>query len=100
MRSFVLPQKRNLQKMRENHCLLRFRKGGRNRPCVLWQGVDNVEREQAEETQENPEQRYCELTEFLPISVFEIDTSGNLISFNQSTLRTFGFSQEDFEEGT
>ena len=63
-------------------------------------GKDNLELKRVGEAQENPEQRYRELTEFLPISVFEIDTAGNLISFNQSTLQTFRYSQEDFEEGT
>ena len=95
-----MPQKKKPAKDARKSLPASLLEGGPETRLRVMAGVDNVEREQAEETQENPEQRYCELTEFLPISVFEIDTSGNLISFNQSTLRTFGFSQEDFEEGT
>ncbi|MGD0752796.1 MAG: PAS domain S-box protein, partial [Anaerolineales bacterium] len=62
-------------------------------------GVNIVEHKLAGEPQENPEQHYRELTEFLPISVFEIDAAGNLVSFNQTTLHTFRYSQKDFKEG-
>ena len=45
------------------------------------------------------EQRYSELIEFLPITIFEIDTAGNLVSFNKTALKTFRYSPEDFKQG-
>jgi len=48
---------------------------------------------------QQPEQRFRELTEFLPITIFEIDTAGKLVSFNQTALKTFHYSMEDFNEG-
>ena len=53
----------------------------------------------AEHALQDSEQRYRELTEFLPISIFEIDTAGKLVSFNQAALQTFRYSLEDFKEG-
>jgi diguanylate cyclase (GGDEF)-like protein/PAS domain S-box-containing protein len=53
----------------------------------------------AETALKRSEQRYRELTEFLPITIFEIDTAGNLISFNQAALQTFRYGIEDFRAG-
>jgi diguanylate cyclase (GGDEF)-like protein/PAS domain S-box-containing protein len=54
---------------------------------------------QALDILEQSEQRYRELTEFLPLTIFEIDTAGKLVSFNQTALKTFRYSMEDFKEG-
>jgi diguanylate cyclase (GGDEF)-like protein/PAS domain S-box-containing protein len=56
-------------------------------------------RKPVEDTPQNYEQRYRELIEFLPISIFEIDTTGHLVSFNKTALKTFRYSMEDFKEG-
>ena len=45
------------------------------------------------------EKRYRELTDFLPISIFEVDTAGSIISFNRTALEVFRYNQEDFKEG-
>lgn len=45
------------------------------------------------------EQGYRALTEFLPIPIFDVNSTGGLISFNQSALDTFRYTREDFEEG-
>jgi len=60
---------------------------------------DISDRKAVDEALHQSEQRYRELTEFLPISIFEIDTAGNLVSFNQTALKTFRYSPEDFKEG-
>ena len=60
---------------------------------------DITERKQAEEELQTTEKRYRELTEFLPISIFEIDAGGNLVSFNKTALDVFRYSREDFHEG-
>ncbi|MHB8086105.1 MAG: PAS domain S-box protein, partial [Dehalococcoidia bacterium] len=40
-----------------------------------------------------------EMLDFLPISTFEIDTAARITSFNQTALKVFGYSQEDYKEG-
>ena len=60
---------------------------------------DLIQRVQAEAALQKSEQRYRELTEFLPITFFEVDTAGNLVSFNQAALQTFRYSMSDFREG-
>ena len=54
---------------------------------------------QADMALQKAEQRYRELTGFLPITIFEIDTAGNLVSFNQAALQTFRYTLTDFQEG-
>ncbi len=54
---------------------------------------------QALEALQQSEERYRELTEFLPITIFEIDITGKLVSFNQTALRTFRYSIDDFNKG-
>ncbi len=76
-----------------------FRKGKKESRLPAQASALIVEHKLDGDTKDGAEQRYRELTEFLPISVFEIDTAGNLISFNKSTLQTFRYSQEDFEQG-
>jgi PAS domain S-box-containing protein len=39
------------------------------------------------------------LTDFLPISIFEVDASGSLISFNRTALEVFRYNQENYKEG-
>ncbi|MDA8126625.1 MAG: PAS domain S-box protein, partial [Deltaproteobacteria bacterium] len=41
------------------------------------------------------EEKYRELVEFLPISVFEIDQGKKIASFNHTALETFGYGPKD-----
>ncbi len=59
---------------------------------------DITERKQNEEAIRVSEKRYRETTDFLPISIFEIDATGRLISFNQTALKAFGYNNQDFNE--
>jgi len=45
------------------------------------------------------EERYRELAELLPQTVFEMDTKGKLTFVNRSALDMFGYSAQDFEAG-
>ncbi|MFH2050477.1 MAG: PAS domain S-box protein, partial [bacterium] len=45
------------------------------------------------------EARYRELADSLPQSVFEIDTQGNIIFFNQTGCDSFGYTREELENG-
>lgn len=45
------------------------------------------------------EERYRELADLLPQPVFEADTSGHLSFLNRAAFDTFGYVQEDFENG-
>ncbi len=66
---------------------------------IMKEIIDITERKHAEATLNNYEQRNREWTEFLPIVTFDVDTAGNLVSFNQTALKTFRYLQEDFKEG-
>ncbi|OPY14752.1 MAG: Blue-light-activated protein [Syntrophus sp. PtaB.Bin001] len=55
--------------------------------------------EQTEEALRESEKRYRELIDFLPISLFEFDLEGNMISANRTTHEMFGYKQEDLEKG-
>ena len=69
------------------------------RPAILGNAIDVTERKQAEETLRESEKRYRELIDFLPISIFEIDAAGSIISFNRTALEVFRYNQEDDKEG-
>lgn len=56
-------------------------------------------RHQALEALRESEKKYRELVDFLPISLYEIDPRGNLISGNPEIFKTFGYAAEDFEKG-
>jgi PAS domain S-box-containing protein len=70
----------------------------------LQQRVKDLEKEvraykRAEMAQQDNEQRYKELADLLPQTVFEIDKRGNLTFVNSHASETFGYTQKDFKKG-
>ncbi len=60
---------------------------------------DITGRKKAEEKLRESEKQYREMIDFLPISTFEIDTAAKLVTFNQTALKVFGYSEEDYQKG-
>ena len=65
---------------------------------TLSSGEDITERKQAEEALSASEKKYREMVDFLPLSIFEIDIKGNIVSFNSTSFEVFGYKKEDYDE--
>jgi PAS domain S-box-containing protein len=61
--------------------------------------LDITERKTAEESVRKSEQRYLELANFLPETVFETDLNGNITFFSQGSFELTGFTKEELEKG-
>ncbi len=58
-----------------------------------------AERLRAEAALRESEERFRELAELLPETIFEVDTKGNLTFVNRNAFAHFGYTQEDFDRG-
>jgi len=58
-----------------------------------------LEREQAEKALRESEERFRELAELLPETIFEIDVNGDLTFVNRSGLDQFKVTQQDLDQG-
>jgi len=58
-----------------------------------------IEREQVEKALRESEERFRELAELLPETIFELDVSGNLTFVNRSALDHFKVTQQDVDQG-
>jgi PAS domain S-box-containing protein len=58
-----------------------------------------IQRKRAEEALRESQERFQELAELLPETIFEMDADGQLTFVNQNAFAHFGYSVEDFEQG-
>jgi len=61
--------------------------------------TDITERKRANEALRNSEQRFRDLAELLPQTVYELDLEGRLTFVNRQALETFGYAQAELEAG-
>ncbi len=66
-----------------------------------YRGIDRdiTQRKQTEEALRRSETRFKELVDLLPQVVYEMDKEGTLTFANQKAFSSFGYTQEDLEEG-
>jgi len=57
---------------------------------------DITEKKKAQEALARSEQKYRELADFLPQTVYELDNKGNLLYMNKSGMVAFGLTDDDF----
>jgi PAS domain S-box-containing protein len=69
------------------------------RTTNAWLHKEVIEREQVEEALRESEERFRELAELLPETIFEIDVSGHLTFVNRSGLEHFKYTQQDVDHG-
>jgi PAS domain S-box-containing protein len=59
--------------------------------------IDISERKKVEEALRQNEERFRDMAQFLPESVFEVDLQGRFTYVNQVSLERFGYSHDDLE---
>lgn len=60
---------------------------------------DISRRKLAEDALKESERKYRELMDFLPISIYEMDLRGNILSGNPEIFRMFGYEERDLQQG-
>lgn len=68
-------------------------------PAILSVARDITERKRAEEALRTSQERFRDLAELLPETIFEMDPSGKLTFVNRNAFSHFGYSEEDFQRG-
>jgi PAS domain S-box-containing protein len=61
--------------------------------------IDMTDRKQAEESLKRSEERFRDIANLLPETVFETDENGIVTFVNQSSLKQFGFTQAEVDKG-
>ena len=68
----------------------------KNREIQIVTSRDITERIKSQEALAKSEQKYRELADFLPQTVYELDSQGNLLYMNKSGMLAFGISEADY----
>jgi PAS domain S-box-containing protein len=77
---------------------LRARKAVEEKLDLYTEQLENLVTQRTAKLRES-EQRFRELAEMLPETVFEIDLTGRVTFVNRSAFGTFGYTPQDLEEG-
>jgi two-component system cell cycle sensor histidine kinase/response regulator CckA len=75
-------------------------KDAKGRIKTIAQLLDITEKNEAAEALRRSEERFREMADLLPQVIFETDLEGNLTFVNRIALQLFGYTKEDFEQGT
>jgi PAS domain S-box-containing protein len=67
--------------------------------AVLAVARDITDRKRSDEALRESEERFREMAELMPETIFEADLKGNLIFVNRKAYDHFGYTSEDFEKG-
>ncbi|UCC59762.1 MAG: PAS domain S-box protein, partial [Dehalococcoidia bacterium] len=69
------------------------------RLAAIFSTRDITERRQVEEAWKESENRYKDLVDLLPLTVFEVDDKGHVIFMNRMGLESSGYSRKEIDEG-